>query len=66
MGSGKKKKKDRSQGAPQGMKARKGGETIAEQARQLLQGTESWRAGWRDYGVGSVRGVDREVGEGGR
>lgn len=43
------------------MKDRRGGETIAQQARKLLRGEESWGPGWRDYGVGLGRGVGRGV-----
>lgn len=66
------KKQKRKIGGPRGMKDRRGGETIAQQARKLLRGEESWGPGWRDYGVGvgrgGVRGVDRDMdrdGEGG-
>lgn len=49
------------------MKDTKDGGKIAQQARKLLSGEESWAPGWREYGLGrgAVRGVDREEGEGG-
>lgn len=35
---------------------KKDGETIAEQAKALLQGKEVWRPSWKDYGM--VREVE--------
>jgi len=50
------KKQRRKVGGPRGMMDRKGGETIAQQARKLLRGEGSWGPGWRGYGVGGGRG----------
>ncbi len=60
------KKQKQKIGGPRGMKDRKGGETIAQQARKLLRGEESWGPGWRDYGVGVGRGGVRGAREGER
>lgn len=53
------KKQKQKIGGPRGMKDRKGGETIAQQARKLLRGEESWGPGLRDFGVGMGKGLVR-------
>ena len=48
----KEQEEDRDVRSRRGLSApRKDRSTIAEQARSLLEGKESWRPGWKDYGL---------------